>query len=164
VASDGHFGLGRLLGTWQSGSLRRHILLVVYLVLWVFPTAQALRGILVVKPETSARDVANFLNNETPPGSRIETYESPLFLSLRRRYHYPPDPVQTQVNRRLSARSDAPVEYDALATDPDYLVLGPMSRLFTPYLYDPVLNAGHFRLLKKYGDYYGGYLVYERLR
>jgi hypothetical protein len=164
MTSVGRDGLARFPRSWRSASLGRRILLVVYLILWVYPTAEALRGILTVEAETSAKQVAEFFNTRTSPDARIETYESPLFLLLTRRYHYPPDRVQTQVNRRLSTGSDARVEYDALAADPDYLVVGPMSRLFKPYLYDPVLNEGHFRMLKKYGDYHGGYVVYERVR
>ena len=152
----------RFLRYWRSVPIRRRILLVVCLALWFLPTAQALRGILVVEAETSAQQVAEFFNEKTPSGIRIETYDSPLFLWLNRQYHYPPDHVQTQINWRVSTGSEAALEYDPLRADPDYLVVGPMSRLFK--LYDPVLDGGYFRLLKKYGDYYGGYVVYGRIR
>ena len=50
------------------------------------------------------------------------------------------------------------VDYNPLAADPDYLVVGPFMRDWR--LYDPVLATGAFRLLQRYGDYE----VYERVR
>jgi hypothetical protein len=52
------------------------------------------------------------------------TYESELFLLLDRRYHYPPDPVHVELNRRTFLQQDVPIPYDPLAADPDYLVVG----------------------------------------
>jgi len=51
-----------------------------------------------------------------------------------------------------------PIDYDPLAADPDYLVVGPYSRVWQ--LYDPVLAMGAFRLLHAYSRYD----VYERVR
>ncbi|NOZ06781.1 MAG: hypothetical protein GXP41_10625, partial [Chloroflexi bacterium] len=86
-----------------------------------------------------------------------ETYDSELFFLLNRRYHYPPDQIHVDLIRR-APRQDVPIDYDPLAADPDYLVVGPFSRGW--HLYDPVLEAGAFRLIRNYGRY----KIYERVR
>ena len=42
-------------------------------------------------PDRSCRDVAEFLNTNTPLDALIETYDMELSFLLQRRYHYPPD-------------------------------------------------------------------------
>jgi hypothetical protein len=112
----------------------------------------------VVDADISAMLVADFLNTETAPGALIETYDSELFLLLDRRYHYPPDQIHVPLNRRTFLHQDVPIDYDPLAADPDYLVVGPHSKLWQ--LYNPVLATGAFRLLRAYSRYD----VYERVR
>jgi hypothetical protein len=51
-----------------------------------------------------------------------------------------------------------PIDYDPLAADPDYLVVGYYGRLWD--LYDPAIESGAFRLLQEYGTY----RIYERVR
>lgn len=79
-----------------------------------------------------------------------------LFL-LDRKYHYPPDQVQLDLDQRFQRHGIA-VEYNALEADPDYLVVGPQTSLW--HLYDPVLKTGTFRLLRTYKRY----VLYERVR
>jgi 4-amino-4-deoxy-L-arabinose transferase-like glycosyltransferase len=101
---------------------------------------------------------ANFLNSQTEPGALIETYDVELFFLLDRPYHYPADPVQDQLNRRLLLFHSNEVDYDALAADPDYIVVGPASQLWQ--LYDPVLRTGQFHLIFESTRYQ----VYQRER
>ena len=102
--------------------------------------------------------VAEFLNTSTSSDAVIETYESELFFLLDRRYHYPPDALNVELNRRTFLHEDVPIPYDPLAADPDYLVIGRMSQMWR--LYDPVIASGRFRRIKRFE----GYDVYERVR
>jgi hypothetical protein len=96
-------------------------------------------------------DVAAFLNTETPHDARIETYDSELFFLLNRPYHYPPDEVHVQLNRRTFLGENVNLNYDVLSFDPDYLVIGPHARMWR--LYEDVINDGHFRLIRDFGRY-----------
>jgi Dolichyl-phosphate-mannose-protein mannosyltransferase len=108
--------------------------------------------------DDAAQRTAAFFNTQTPPNTRIETYESELHFLLNRRYHWPPDQVHVELNRRSLLGQQTPVEYDALAADPDYLVIGEFAR--GNQLYQPLITDGHFRLQQKIG----GYEVYVRVR
>jgi hypothetical protein len=108
--------------------------------------------------DMSVLQVTRFFNTATPSGAMIETYDSELFLLLDRPYHYPPAQLHVELNRRTFLRQDVPINYDPLAADPDYLVVGPFSRMWR--LYEPILETGAFRLLQTYGRYE----VYERVR
>ncbi len=121
-------------------------------------TMKALRGTYAVGADVSVVQVAEFLNTHTVPHALIETYDSELFFLLDRRYHYPPDQIHVELIRRTKLRQDVPIDYDPLAADPDYLVVGPYSKLWQ--LYDPVLSTGAFRLLRAYSRYD----VYKRVR
>ena len=89
----------------------------------------------------------------------IETYDSELFFFLDQPYHYPPDYVQTQLNQRMYlGRSDIVIDYDPLAADPDFVVIGPFSRGWR--LYDEVLRTDVFHPLHTVGVYD----LYERVR
>lgn len=117
-----------------------------------------LYGTYVNAASTSALQVAEFLNTHTVPDALIETYDSELFFLLDRRYHYPPDQIHVELIRRQVLHQDVPINYDPLAANPDYLVVGPYSKGWQ--LYDPVLATGAFRLLRAYSRYD----VYERVR
>jgi 4-amino-4-deoxy-L-arabinose transferase-like glycosyltransferase len=121
-------------------------------------TLTVLYGAYVIDADSSVKDVVNFLNTKTPPNALIETYESELFCFLKRRYHYPPDQVHVELIRKNSFGESVAINYDPLAADPDYLVLGRQNRFWD--FYDPYLNSGKFRLLQKYGIYE----IFERVR
>jgi hypothetical protein len=115
-------------------------------------------------------DVADYLNTQAPPGALIETYDSELFVLLDRPYHFPPDQTDVALIRDVtrrnfglaegpSAEDRALLNYDPLAADPDYLVVGPPNELWRR-LYDPVLATGAFR--RAYAN--RQYEVYERVR
>ncbi len=111
-------------------------------------------------PETdhSAQRVAALLN-ALPAGTRIETYESELHFLLKQPYTFPPNQVHVALGlRSLLVDPNATVVYDALAHNPEYLVVGRFAR--ENELYAPVVASGAFRLLVKDGLYE----VYQRVR
>jgi hypothetical protein len=63
-----------------------------------------------------------------------------------------------ELNRRTFLNQHVSIDYDPLAVDPDYLVVGHHSKIWG--LYDPVLKTGAFHLLKTFRRYN----VYERVR
>jgi len=151
----GGYGLRHMRFNQQSAGA----LLATVLIAMTFPpTLKMLYRSYVVEADTSALEVADLLNTQTAPNALIETYDSELFFLLNRRYHYPPDQTHIELNRRTFLGQDVPIDYDPLAANPDYLVVGPHSRLWR--LYDPVLATGAFRLLHSYTRYD----VYERVR
>ena len=111
-----------------------------------------------VKADASALEVVDFLNTRTSSDSIIETYDSELFFLLNRPYHYPPDQIHVELNRRTFLKQHLSIDYDPLAADPDYLVVGPYSKLWK--LYDRAVQSGSFRLVQPYGRYD----VYQRVR
>jgi hypothetical protein len=102
--------------------------------------------------------VAAFLNTQTPPDALIETYESELHVLLNRRYHYPPDQVHIELNRRSLLGQDTPVEYDPLAANPTHLAVGRFAS--GNALYADVIASGAFREILRDGRY----VVYERVQ
>lgn len=113
---------------------------------------------------------AAFLNTQTPPGALIETYNSELFVLLRRPYHFPPDQTNVALIRdvtranfgaavELSADDERWLEYDPLSASPDYLVVGAANELWRR-LYDPILKTAAFK--RVYANRV--YEVYERQR
>lgn len=144
----------RRFGLRQVGILFTSVTVLVSLLL----TLRMLYNAYSTHPDDSVCEAATFLNTYTDPGAVIETYDSELFFLLERTYHYPPDLVQHQLNRRTFLGERASIDYDPLSADPDYLVVGPMSRFWK--LYDPVLEAGAFHLIHEDPRYE----VYERVR
>jgi len=102
--------------------------------------------------------VVQFINQSTPQHALVETYDSELFFMLQRHYHYPPDQVHVDLNRRLFLQQNSSINYDPLAANPDYLVVGQMSKLWG--LYEPALTSNAFQLVLNVP----GYQVYQRLR
>jgi hypothetical protein len=135
------------------------IVVAVIIVTSVPRTAGALYKAYVLEADTSVQQAAEFLNSQTRPDALIETYDSELFFLLNRPYHYPPDQIHVALIRRTFLYDDnAVIDYDPLAANPDYLVVGPHSRQWR--LYDSVLKTGQFRLIRAYKRYN----VYERIR
>jgi len=106
----------------------------------------------------AAEQVDAYLNTHTPSQALIETYDSELFFLLNRRYHYPPDDIHVALIRRADLKQDVSIEYNPLAADPDYLVVGHFSRKW--HLYDDVISSGAFRKIENFP----GYEIYERNR
>jgi 4-amino-4-deoxy-L-arabinose transferase-like glycosyltransferase len=160
-----HFSLQSTLNratTILKGKLNRQVasawLAIALLALTVPITLLTLNNYYLSYTDTSAIDVANFLNSQTPPNALIETYESEVHFLLERRYHYPPDQIHVELNRRSLLHQNVTIDYDPLAANPDYLLVGRFAR--EDALYQPLIDSGAFRLLRSYG----GYLLYERVR
>ena len=109
-------------------------------------TMYSLMGVYKGGSVSAVEQVADYVNNNTPEGTLIETYDSELFFLLERAYHYPPDQVSVELMRRYDIDPDAPVSYDPLQADPDYLVIGPFSRKWR--VYEEVLDNGEFQRVK----------------
>jgi hypothetical protein len=102
--------------------------------------------------------VAEYINKNVPSGVLVETYESEQLFLLDRDYHYPPDQMQVDLNRRSFLGEQITLNYDPLSSNPDYLILGPMNKLWG--LYDPNFINRQFRPVYAQGDY----VIYERIR
>ncbi|MBK9712519.1 MAG: glycosyltransferase family 39 protein [Kouleothrix sp.] len=139
----------RVAGAWLA---------IALLALTVPITLITLNGYYFSYTNPAATEIAAFLNTQTAPGARIETYESELHFLLNRRYHYPPDQTHVELNRRSLTHQDIAIDYDPLAANPDYLVVGRFAR--ENGLYQPAIDSGAFRLLRSYD----GYELYERAR
>jgi hypothetical protein len=106
--------------------------------------------------DSSAQVAAAVLNQHTPPGSLVESYDSEIFFFLEQPYHYPPDAVHGELLRRYLLDPAHPVDYDPLAAAPDYLVVGPVSAKWR--LYEDAIAAGAFTPILQQGSY----TIYER--
>lgn len=101
--------------------------------------------------DNSLLEVIDYLNQETPGDAVIETFESELYFLLDRPYHYPPNEVQIQLNRRTFLGEDAAIDYDPLAADPHILVYGLMADMWQ--LYQAELKGNDFRFVRQIGAY-----------
>ena len=144
----------RRLSNPRIGALLATLLVIISIPM----TLRMLYKSYVVDADASVLEVVGFLNTQTPAASVIETYDPELFFLLERRYHYPPDQIHIELNRRTSLGQNVSIDYDPLAADPDYLVVGHQSKVWR--LYDAFLSTGEFRLLKTFRRYN----IYERVR
>ena len=140
---------------WENCGALLAIVLITYL---ATANAKTLYRVLYEESDQSVLQVAKFLNTETAPDSVIEIFDTELYFLLNRPYHYPPDHVNIELTRQIFLWQDVPIHYDPLAANPDYLIVGPHSKML--HLYDYVLTTGAFRPLRIFGRY----RVYERIR
>jgi len=103
------------------------------------------------RQDAAAQRIAVFLDQHAPTDALVETYEAELHFFLQRPYHYPSDQVHVQLNRRSLLGQDVPVDYEPLAADPDYLVVGQFAR--GNRLYAATLAGGAFELVLRDGEY-----------
>lgn len=108
--------------------------------------------------DQSASEVCAYLNERMTSSDVVETYDMELLFMLRRKYHYPPVNTQVDLNRRTFLGENTAIRYDPLASDPDYLVIGPQSKIWG--LYDAVLQQHSFKLDR----HFARYDVYARVR
>jgi 4-amino-4-deoxy-L-arabinose transferase-like glycosyltransferase len=160
---DISYTIERSFGIFRRGGLNKQalgVLFVAAIIMTSVPrTAIALYKTYVLDADISVKEAAAFLNSQTPSGALIETYDSELFFLLQRPYHYPPDQIHVELIRRTFLYDDNTIiHYDPLATNPDYLVVGPQSKKWQ--LYDSVLGTRQFRLIRAYKRYD----IYERVR
>ena len=106
--------------------------------------------------DTAVVETANFLNRQNRE-ALVESYESELFFLLDHPIHYPPNQLNADlVLDKLGHQVNA--NYDPLAADPDYLVVGDFGRHWQ--LYDKAIADNEFRLLQQIGRYD----IYEHIR
>lgn len=147
------------LRTWRFDRQVLVALLAGALVMATIPaTLQTIYRDYILADNHAVQDVADFINTRTPIDVRIETYEAELHFLLNRQYHYPPDQIHVGLNRRSLLGEQVTIDYDPLAADPDYLVVGGFARWNK--LYQPAIESGAFRLLRRFGIYD----LYERVR
>jgi hypothetical protein len=149
---------GALLSKGGARPAVSALLVLMLLAATTTMTLQMLDREYLTADDHSAQAVTDYLNTQTPPSARVETYESELHFLLNRPYHYPPDQIHVELNRRSLLNQQVVIDYDPLAGDPDYLVVGG----FTNWnkLYSQVLATGAFRLVQRFGVYE----LYRRVR
>ncbi|PLS80208.1 MAG: hypothetical protein CYG59_09220 [Chloroflexi bacterium] len=162
----GGFNLAMVL--MQSGAAVRQLrltrqrlgaLLAILIITTTLPlTFLSVQRYYLNNSDFSASETADFLNTHAQADAVIETYESELHFLLHRRYHFPPDQAHVELNRRSLLGIETTVDYDALAADPDYLVVGEFAK--GNALYKDVLQTGQFRLAQQFGVYD----IYQRVR
>jgi len=144
---------------WSRGSKEiANLIATVLLSAMVFSTLAQFAQVYVQPNDDSVKQTVLWLNTQTPPTAIVETYESEVLFGLRRRYHFPPDIVQHQLNRRIFLLRDEVITYDALMANPDYLVVGPFATVWQ--LYDPILATDAFSPIHTAGRY----TIYQRKR
>jgi hypothetical protein len=131
--------------------------MMVIVILMVGMTIQFSYRPLFGVPDLTPFQAVDYLQNNTPAGSRVECYESGILFLLDRPYHYPPDQVSADI-LQLNGGSAARLGYDALAADPDYLVVGPFARGVG--LYDQAVESGELLAMTRIGDFD----LYRRMR
>lgn len=150
--------LKRILKRQPAGWANVRVVFAITLILVTGRLAVRSLELAWLNPDDSVVHVADYLNTQTAPQSVVESYESELFFFLNRPYHYPPDPVHIELLRRYLLDPGQPIAYDPLTANPDYLVVGQLSRDW--HVYDSTLGTGDFQLLKDFGRYQ----LYERKR
>lgn len=95
---------------------------------------------------------ANYLNNNIPRGTTVESFESELYsLAKGINFHYPSDLVSMQYVRKWCIDPQLEIDYDPMQADPEYLVIGTYAEFWHPY--DEVLDSGRFTLETEVGGY-----------
>ncbi|MCS6318431.1 MAG: glycosyltransferase family 39 protein [Nitrospira sp.] len=129
--------------------------LLVLLSLWmVVATRYAFRG---REDGLALQEVVAYLHRRVPSHAMIETYESELLFLLNSPYHYPPAQLNVDFIPQMW-KEERHLTYDALAADPDFLVVGEFGRWAG--IYRSVIERGQMRLILQVGRYQ----VYERVR
>jgi hypothetical protein len=146
---------GKLWNRQSLGGLLALLLVIIWTILTIF----GFYVFYIVFPSTSAQITANYINTKTKVDALIETYDAELFFLLNRRYHYPPDQLHVYLTyQSWLDRRHVNINYDPLTTNPDYLVVGPFSRMWK--IYGEIIQGNEFIRLMVIGDY----TIYERKR
>jgi hypothetical protein len=110
---------------------------VLGIVLLCYMGVVAVRNFASISSNTDAENIANYLNTATPSDALLETYDSELLFLVQRRFHFPPDQIQVDLNRRTFLNQNINIDYDPRTNNPDYIVIGPFGKLWM--LYDNVV-------------------------
>lgn len=144
--------LGQHVQRLQWRHLMRAQRATVFLLLLAVPVSLVSLVGTHLQADDSVLRLAEYLRAQVPPSALIETYDPEVMFLTGHQYHFPPDQVHVQLNRRtyLSDRN-AKVKYDPSIVRPDYLITGPFSKLWNLYPEDWLTQ--HFRLEKRFGPY-----------
>jgi hypothetical protein len=104
------------------------------------------------KPSDDPYLAAKYIQQNIPGDARVESFESELFfLAPEIMFHYPSDLVSMQLIRKVEIDLSETIDYNPFESNPDYLVVGPYSRVWE--LYKDVLATGVFILDADIGGY-----------
>lgn len=110
---------------------------IVSILLLSYMGTVAVKTSMSMISNNDAEELAQYLNQSTPPDAVLETYDSELLFLVQRRFSFPPDQVQVELNKRTFLGQNANIPYDPMRANPDYLIVGPFSSMWK--LYDSVL-------------------------
>ncbi len=144
--------LGRALRARRFTRSDVKFLLAIMLVAMMLPfNAVALYLSFAPGDGISVVQAADYLNRQTSDTALIESYESELLFLLNRHYHFPPDQYHVDKMRHTLLNDNQPIEYDPLAVQPDYIVLGTYARMWD--IYDAALATGQYRQVYANSEY-----------
>lgn len=166
AAATDHFSLSSTVHRLRDEARQRRpgrstLWLGVFVVVLLMTLPQiglTLASSILPAPGPALAEVAAYLNARTKASDVIESYDSEVFVELERLYHFPPEALNTAAIRRTLLNQDIAYDYDPLAADPDYLVVGPFIRAW--HIYDAVIASGQFKQVY-HNDRYE---VYARVR
>jgi len=107
------------------------------IILLAYMSTVVIQNYVYAMPSNDSEKIAKYLNQVTPSDSLIETYDSELLFLVGRQFHYPPDQVQVELNRRKFLNQSVDIHYNPMLAHPDYVVIGPYSDMWK--LYDSVV-------------------------
>jgi hypothetical protein len=143
---------GTTLRSTESRPQRITYTVLGCLILLLFATLNAFSLVIQLQDRDDALLTAvNYLNAETAPDALVEAYAPEIFYYLEHEYHYPPDQIQLELNRRAYLHLDIEIDYAPLTADPDYIVIGPLERFWG--LYTTVVTTDHFELVYENWEY-----------
>ncbi|WHZ23253.1 MAG: hypothetical protein OJF47_002365 [Nitrospira sp.] len=150
--------LGSLIRAGWGGAVRiRQVSVVILIVLIMGMTVQARYDFRGREDGATFYQAVEFLQSRVPADALIETYESELLFLLPGPYHYPPAELDIGIIKR-GWEPELTLPYDALAADPDYVVIGEFGR--RAGIYKAIVEMGQVRLISQIGRYQ----IYERVR
>lgn len=130
---------------------------LLYIMLVSYMGSIVLRNFVYLESNGDAQIVAEYLMQSTPADAYIETYDSELLFLVQRRFHYPPDQIQVELNKQRYLHQPTEIQYDPMLAEPDYIVVGPFSQSWG--LYDStVTQEDTWNLIYELPSY----KVYER--
>jgi len=107
---------------------------------------------VITTRDSSAFDLADYLDHEVPEGTIIETWEPELGFLTDHAYHYPPSGwLDRAVRDKWLTDGGLPEYAPDMAIQPAYLVVGPFGKWTG--IYAPFLKRAHPRLVASIGEY-----------
>lgn len=136
----------------------RHVLLAWIALAIVVPTVQTFRDV-ILPPYNAPAEMAAYLDANVRKDALIETWELEMGFLTDHRYHFPPQRLQADALAHVWF-DGPPVadKYDALAGQPDFVLLGDFGHLAAvyplPYIsetYENVKMIVHYQLWRRVG-------------